>query len=227
MQELDCLILHTPKFNNYYKPVGQFMWVNYMPLGLLGIADFLNRNGMTCRVVHQGVEKMERKSWQLEDSLRSMSAPVIALSLHWHYQAHDVVESCKKIREINPDSYIVIGGATASFFHDEIVRDFNCVDGVIRGDGEVPLFDLAKKVKASEKDLSGVPNLTWRIPVAGSSPIEHLTLLTRRCSLSYASPTWSFNRKVRIDLERLNPISQRFRSKTFSTAPSSSQKKDA
>jgi len=26
----------------------------------------------------------------------------------------------------------------------------------------VPLFDLAKKVKASEKDLSGVPNLTWR-----------------------------------------------------------------
>lgn len=46
MQELDCPIVHTPKFNNYYKPVGQFMWVNYMHLGLLGIADYLNRNGM-------------------------------------------------------------------------------------------------------------------------------------------------------------------------------------
>ena len=162
MQKLDCLIIHTPKFNNYYKPVGQFMWVNYMPLGLLGIADYLNRNGMKCSVLHQGVEKMNRKSWQLEESLNSMSAPVIALSLHWHYQAYDVIESCKKIREIHPGAYIVVGGSTASFFHEEIVRDFNCVDGVIRGDGELPLLEVVKKVKAGEGDLSGVPNLTWR-----------------------------------------------------------------
>ena len=46
MRGLDCLIIHTPKFKNYYKPVGQFMWVNYMPLGLLGIADYLDRNGI-------------------------------------------------------------------------------------------------------------------------------------------------------------------------------------
>jgi hypothetical protein len=31
--EMDCLIIHTPKFNNYYKPFGEFIWVNYMPLG--------------------------------------------------------------------------------------------------------------------------------------------------------------------------------------------------
>jgi radical SAM superfamily enzyme YgiQ (UPF0313 family) len=162
MQKLDCLIIHTPKFNNYYKPVGQFMWVNYMPLGLLGIADYLNRNRMKCSVLHQGVEKMNRKSWQLEESLNSMSALVIALSLHWHYQAYDVIESCKKIREIHPGAYIVVGGSTASFFHEEIVRDFNCVDGVIRGDGELPLLEVVKKVRAGEGDLSGVPNLTWR-----------------------------------------------------------------
>ena len=89
MQELDCLIIHTPKFNNYYKPVGQFMWVNYMPLGLLGIADYLDRNGMKCHILHQGMEKMNRKSWQLQESLKAVSATVIALSLHWHYQAHD------------------------------------------------------------------------------------------------------------------------------------------
>jgi len=71
MQKLDCLIIHTPKFNNYYKPVGQFMWVNYMPLGLLGIADYLHRNGFKCRVLHQGIEWMNRKSWKLEDSLNS------------------------------------------------------------------------------------------------------------------------------------------------------------
>ncbi|HYQ61585.1 MAG TPA: cobalamin-dependent protein, partial [Desulfatiglandales bacterium] len=162
MRKLDCLIIHTPKFNNYYKPVGQFMWVNYMPLGLLGIADYLHRNRMRCSVLHQGVEKMNRLSWQLEESLSSVSVPVIALSLHWHYQAYDVIESCKKIREIHPGAYIVVGGSTASFFHEEIVRDFNCVDGVVRGDGELPLLEVVRKIKKGDRNLSGVPNLTWR-----------------------------------------------------------------
>jgi len=140
MKTLDCLIIHTPKFNNYYKPVGDFMWVNYMPLGLLGIADYLDRNGIQCRVLHQGVAWMNDKSWRIEKHLESVSPAVVAFSLHWHYQARDVIESCQKIRRILPGTHIVLGGSTASFFHDEIVGNYDCVDGVIRGDGEVPLL---------------------------------------------------------------------------------------
>ena len=159
---MDCLIIHTPKFNNYYKPVGEFMWVNYMPLGLLGIADYLDRNGIRCRVLHQGVERMNDASWRIEHYLRSATPAVVALSLHWHYQAYDVIESCRKIREILPEAKIVLGGSTASFFHGEIVGGHDCVDAVIRGEGEVPLLEFVRKVKGGEKDFSDVPNLTWR-----------------------------------------------------------------
>jgi len=162
MQTLDCLIIHTPKFNNYYKPVGQFMWVNYMPLGLLGIADYLNRNSIKCRVLHQGVERMNDKSWQIENHLESVDSSVFALSLHWHYQAYDVIESCWKIRKIRPNTPIVLGGSTASYFHDEIVGNYDCVDAVIRGDGEIPLLELVRKIKEGERNLSSIPNLTWR-----------------------------------------------------------------
>ena len=162
VKDMDCLIIHTPKFNNYYKPFKEFMWVNYMPLGLLGIADYLNRNGITCRVLHLGVESIHRRSWELEESLKPVAPSVFAVSLHWHYQAYDVIETCKKIREIHPKAYIVLGGFTASFFHEEIIRDFQWVDGVIRGDGEVPLLELVKKVKAGDRDFRDVPNLTWR-----------------------------------------------------------------
>lgn len=162
MQDLACLIIHTPKFNNYYKPLGQFMWVNYMPLGLLGIADHLNRNGAECRVLNQSVEWMKDESWKLEDRLKNINSHVFALSLHWHYQAFDVIETCRKIREMHLDSFIVLGGATASFYHDEIVRNYDCVDGVIRGDAESPLLELVRAVGDGVKDLSDVQNLTWR-----------------------------------------------------------------
>jgi len=162
VSELHCLIVHTPKFNNYYKPIGHFMWVNYMPMGLLGLADYLDQNGFGCRVLHQGVERMNDRSWRLEDALGSVAPPLIALSLHWHHQAYDVIETCKRIRAIHPRTYIALGGFTASFFHDELVRDYDCIDAVVRGDGEVPLIELVRRLKEGERDQSNVPNLTWR-----------------------------------------------------------------
>ncbi len=44
------------------------------------------------------------------------------------------------------------------------MRDFKAVDGVIRGDGEVPLLELARKVMAGQRELGDIPNLTWRSP---------------------------------------------------------------
>jgi len=58
---MKTLLLHVPKFNNFYRPVGDFMWLNYMPMGLLAIADFLDRHGFEVEVVHLGVEWVENK----------------------------------------------------------------------------------------------------------------------------------------------------------------------
>ena len=49
---MKTLLLHVPKFNNFYKPIGDFIWLNYMPMGLLAIADHAVQNGMDVEVVH-------------------------------------------------------------------------------------------------------------------------------------------------------------------------------
>jgi len=162
MVQLDCLLVHTPKFDNYYKPIGHFTWVNYMPVGMLGLADHLETGGCRARILHQGVEWMNDRSWRLEDTLATVDAPLVALSLHWHQQAYDVIETCRRIRAVRPQAYIALGGFTASFFHDELVRDYDCVDGVICGDAEVPLLELTLRLKAGTRELGDVPNLTWR-----------------------------------------------------------------
>ncbi len=46
MGKVDCLFLHVPKLINYYRPIGQFIWINFLPMGLLALADLLHRHGI-------------------------------------------------------------------------------------------------------------------------------------------------------------------------------------
>lgn len=159
---MKALFLHVPKFNNYYKPVGEFIWINYMPMGFLAIADFLHRNGHETEVVHLGVEWVERHDFKVDELLAGRpDIRAVGLTLHWHYQAFDVIEVARRLKALRPDLYIFLGGYTASIFHEEIVRDFPAIDAVIRGDGEVPALALLDALEAGDS-LDTVPNCTWR-----------------------------------------------------------------
>lgn len=158
---MKVLFLHVPKFNNYYKPIGDFIWINYMPMGLLGIADYLQRHGHEVQVVHLGVEWVENRKVKVEDILKDYpDVDAVGMSLHWHYQAYDVIQVANRIKEIRPDTFVFLGGFTASYFHDQIIEDHPSVDAVIRGDGEIPSVRLLEAL--DNGGLSSVPNLTWR-----------------------------------------------------------------
>lgn len=159
---LSCLFVHTPKMNNFYRPLGDFLWINFMPMGLLAVADWVNRHGFPTRIVHRGVEWIENHGFSIVDRVRQYNPVIVAMSLHWHQQSYDVIEVAREIKAACPDVFLVLGGYTASFYHDEILRDYDCVDGVIRGDAETPMLELIKRLADGQGDLAGVPNLTWR-----------------------------------------------------------------
>ncbi len=162
MEKVDCLFLHVPKLRNYYRPIDQFIWINFLPMGLLGLADLLQRQGVSTQVVHLGVEWIEDHTFSILDYLKETSPQIVALDLHWHHQSFDVMEVAKKVKAAFPSVYVLLGGFTASFFHEEIMRDFDAVDGVIRGEAEVPMLELAQAILQGKEDLFSVPNLTWR-----------------------------------------------------------------
>ena len=159
---MDCLFLHVPKSSNTYRPIHHFLWINFLPMGLLGLADLLERHGFSTQIVHEGVERMEDKTFSLLSYLREKTPRIVALDLHWHPQSYDVIETAKAIKAAFPHTYLVLGGFTASFFHEEILKNFDAVDGIIRGEGEKPLVELTRAVAGGNGDLFSVPNLSWR-----------------------------------------------------------------
>jgi radical SAM superfamily enzyme YgiQ (UPF0313 family) len=159
---MKTLFLHVPKFNNSYKPIGDFIWINYMPMGLMAIADYVQRHGFATEVVHVGVEWVDNPLFKIDELVVDQpEIKAIGMSLHWHYQSYDVIEAARKIKQLRPDIFIFIGGYTASFFHDQIIADYPMIDAVVRGDGEVPALELLAALKAG-RDLDQVANLTWR-----------------------------------------------------------------
>jgi radical SAM superfamily enzyme YgiQ (UPF0313 family) len=162
METLSCLFLHVPKMINHYRPLNDFIWVNFLPMGLLALADLLQRQGMSSQIVHLGVEWIEDHEFSVLDYIKERDPRIVAFDLHWHHQSYDVMELVRKVKAEFPAVYIVLGGFTASFFHEEIMRDFDSVDAIIRGEAEVPLLGLAQTILQEKNDLFAVPNLTWR-----------------------------------------------------------------
>jgi radical SAM superfamily enzyme YgiQ (UPF0313 family) len=162
MGTLDCIFLHVPKLTNYYRPIHHFIWINFLPMGLLGLADLLQRHGISTQVVNMGVEWIENHKFSIIDYIREKAPRIVAMDLHWHHQSYDVMEVVKKVKAAFPSVYVLLGGYTASFFHEEIMRNFDGVDGIIRGEAEVPMLDLTNALLQGKGDLFSVPNLTWR-----------------------------------------------------------------
>lgn len=142
----------------------------FMPMGLFPMAEFLDRNGFDAEIIHTDLEAGKT----IREMLDFDSVDIVGLDDHWVNQSVTAVETAAEIKRIKPGMFIVMGGYSASLFAEEIIRDFPQIDAVIRGDGEIPVVELARVLheeKLLGKDivtgvdpekLKKVQNLVWR-----------------------------------------------------------------
>lgn len=154
---MDCLIAHIPKMLEWSPTFGWTSRIDFMSMGTLALAEELDRAGLSCRVVHVGVEKQLDPSFSLTQYVRTHQVRVLALALHWHPQTYDVLEAARQLKAAEPGLFLVLGGLTATCFAAEILAEHPAVDAVIRGEAERPLRQLVEG-----QPLGAVENLSWR-----------------------------------------------------------------
>ncbi len=131
------------------------------PIGMLSIADYLDRNGYKVVVDNIGDRMTASTSFDAEKHIADLSARVYAIDLHWCVHSQGAIEVARLCKRLHPDALVVLGGLTATVFHDEIVGKYEFVDAVIRGEAEKPFVSLMKALEQG-RELEGVPNLTFR-----------------------------------------------------------------
>lgn len=152
---MDILLIHAGE------PPAEGGRIILSPLGTLFLAEYLNQNRINAKIVNTCLIKGDPFqaicSW-----IKRHKIKIVSLPLHWHQQSSKVISLVTKLKREFPGIKTIIGGSTATFFHREIVNQFSVVDFIIRGDAEIPLLNLIRRIIEGGKDFYRIPNLTWR-----------------------------------------------------------------
>ncbi len=168
--EYDVVLIHPPAIYDFRKrtifpgALATVERIQYpkVALGVLSIADYLDRNGYKVIIDNLADRMVNSNDFDVEEHVKKMTARVFAIGLHWHHHSQGAIEIAKLCKRLHPEALVVIGGLTATCFHEEIIRKYNFVDAVIRGEAEKPFLEFMKTLDKNGK-VMGTPNLTYRL----------------------------------------------------------------
>ncbi len=159
MENKKCVIIHTPRL--FYKDNNICSDINYCAMGLFSLATELEKAGFDAKIVNLGIEKYLDNNFSISNYIKENNIKFAAFSLNWHQQSYDVIETARIVKENCPDTFISLGGYTATYFAEEIMKNYPFIDAIIKGEGEKPITELAANVYEN-KSLEGIPNLCYR-----------------------------------------------------------------
>jgi B12-binding domain/radical SAM domain protein len=132
-----------------------------IPFGVLSIAEYLVKNGLRVKIVNLAELMLDNPSFEIASFIRGLDARVFAIDLHWAVHSNGAIKTAEICKQLHPNSFVILGGLTASYFSQEIVESFRFIDGLIRGEGEAPTVTLVDRL-IKGLALGDVPGLTFR-----------------------------------------------------------------
>jgi B12-binding domain/radical SAM domain protein len=174
MAKEKLILVHAPSVYDFRKratlwgPIGDLVPSDAVfemyPIGFTTMAEYLERHGHRVSIVNLAVRMLRDPQFDAEQTLASLDPLVFGLDLHWLPHAHGALEVGRLIKHFHPQTPVVMGGISASYFHEELIT-YPQVDYVLRGDStEEPLRQLVEVIEsgATTRELGRIPNLTWK-----------------------------------------------------------------
>jgi len=170
MAKYDVLLIHPPSIYDFRRktifpgPASRSVHETYVffsfPVGFLSIADYLHRFGYKVKIINLGDFMYSNRNFDVERFLKNSEASIYGIDLHWCVHAQGSIEIAKLCKHYHPDSIVLLGGLTATCFHQEIVREYPFIDLVLRGEAEKPMLKLIESYEKTG-DISDSPNISY------------------------------------------------------------------
>jgi len=130
-------------------------------MGVFAIADLLEKEGFGVKIINYPFEQYLNRNWALTEFLKNINFNVCAIDLHWIHNARGAIEVARIVKKVKPNTKVILGGFSASYYHNQILKNYKAIDAIIRGEGEIPLLKYVQKMNQNQS-LDSVPNLSYR-----------------------------------------------------------------
>jgi len=132
------------------------------PMGFISMLSYLIKNGYNSRICNVATMMVMSKKFDVEKYLRSIESEVFGIDLHWLPHVQGAINIARLIKKSHPDKPVLLGGFSASYFSEEILKSYPEVDYVLKGDFQE--YSTMKLLDALEigRGIENVPNLVYR-----------------------------------------------------------------
>src|SRR5688572_24532158 len=143
------------------------IYLRLEPLGLELVAQAIRQAGHTIRLIDLQVET-HRDYFAL---LRAWHPDVVSFSCNYLANVPEIVDLAKLTKTALPDSFVFVGGHSASFIAERFLEHGEgAIDCILKGEGEAVIPELLQAIEHDRAALSRVPGVVSQF---GSGPPPH------------------------------------------------------
>jgi B12-binding domain/radical SAM domain protein len=172
MANIDLILLHPPTLYDFRKRPGIHGPISDVvpstpifemyPIGFTSLSEYLERHGLKVRIINVAMKMLKDERFDVERLIQKNKPVAFGIDLHWMAHVQGALALAEIIKRLHPDIPVILGGLSATYYHEEILRQYPFIDFVMRGDStEKPLLQLLQTIK-KRGDFKNVPNLTYR-----------------------------------------------------------------
>jgi hypothetical protein len=147
MSRFDLIHIHPAATRDYVS----FMFI---PAGLFGVLNEVREAGYTLLLLNEPLEMAIDKEFDLHSFLKTHESACYSIDIHWHEHLYGGLSVAGIIKSLYPGSTVIVGGLTASFYAEEILRHCSDIDVVISGYGEGRLPPLIESIRKNREQLT-------------------------------------------------------------------------
>jgi B12-binding domain/radical SAM domain protein len=186
MATIDLILLHPPTLYDFRKRSGIHGPISDVvpstpifemyPIGFASLSEYLERHGLKVRIINIAMKMLKDEKFDVERLILRNKPVAFGIDLHWMAHVQGALALAEIIKRLHPNIPVILGGLSATYYHEEILRRYPFVDFVVRGDStEKPLLQLLYAIKAGG-DFKNIPNLTYRLGINGIqvNPLSHV-----------------------------------------------------
>ena len=119
-----------------------------IPLGLMTISLFLKSNGHETIIYDLNLRRYLSVR-EMSEELLNLNANVYGFSVAAG-TLHTALQIAEQIKEYDPDRIIVFGGPHPTLVYDKLIKNFDFIDYIVRGEGEITLLELLNTLEKNE-----------------------------------------------------------------------------